>query len=69
MNIVYEAMEMTNMGIGSYVRSRKAVKASRAALEGIAGHQAAMAALTPDKKPEKGLYGTAHSFYNQEEDK
>ena len=30
------------MGIGSYVRARKAVKASRASLEGIAGHQAAM---------------------------
>jgi hypothetical protein len=33
------------MGIGSYVRSRKAVKASRASLNGIAGHQAAMKAL------------------------
>ena len=33
------------MGLGSYVRNRKAVKASRASLNGIAGHQAAMKAL------------------------
>ena len=33
------------MGLGSYVRNRKAVKASRASLEGVAGHQAAMKAL------------------------
>lgn len=57
------------MGVRSFVRNRKAVSASRASLEGIAGHQAAMAALTPAKKPEKGLYGKAHEFYNQEEDK
>ena len=40
------------MGIGSYVRSRKAVKASRASLNGIAGHQAAMKALGSNAKPE-----------------
>jgi hypothetical protein len=38
-------MVMINMGLGSFVRSRKAVKASRASLNGIAGHQAAMKAL------------------------
>jgi hypothetical protein len=56
------------MGIRNFVRNRKAVSASRASLEGIAGHQAAMAAITPAKKPEKGLYGTAHPFYDQSKD-
>ena len=41
------------MGIRSFVRGRKQVKADRATEQGIAGHQAAMAALNP----RKGLKG------------
>ena len=39
--------------LNNYVRNRKAVKADRATELGIAGHQAAMAALNP----RKGLKG------------
>jgi hypothetical protein len=41
------------MGIGSFVRKRKAVSASRAALNGIAGHQAAMKFLGTASKSAK----------------
>ena len=41
---------MINMGLGSFVRARKAVSASRASLNGIAGHEAAMKAIKPSKR-------------------
>ena len=51
MNIVYEAMVTIKMkAIDRFVRARKAVKADRATELGIAGHQAAMKALSGNWK-------------------